>query len=538
MTRKVEFILAAKDKASGVFGKFRAGLPSLKTAAIAATGAIMATAGALFAIAKTTATTHDEVRKFADQLGLATRFISEMQYAADLSGIATETFKKSIQKFTVGIGEAGKGMGQAKDAFADLGIEIENTDGSLKTAEDLLPLVADKFAGMTDATQKAEMAAKLFGQKGMEMVQMLNQGSGAINKMREEAKLFGISISEDAADKAAEFNDSLLRLKSSFKGLKDYIGVAVMPVITRFANSMAKFGADNRPAIINFLKDAGSWIMGFAERSAVAIAWVGDAFRGWKMIWAGLKVGFWSFTKVVWTGLKILRDKQIEFLKTFNYKGVFDAQIAAAKMYARQQEEILDIIPAKIKAAKIELNNLAMNVSVVDRVKNYIQTAKDKFDAFSESTETATKKAKDFKDTMASVPSALEATENELVHIKNSADAAADAMAALNQASYSLPVYTPGGGGANGTGGGGGFMYDDQGNLLDRPMSLGGTRPGPTVTFSTPAPTIAVASSGRTGGVSVTIEKVVISGVNDPEEIARQIVRPLKIELERLAYST
>jgi len=64
---KIEFIISARDKFSGAFGKLTKMLPSAKTLAIGTGAAIAGMATALIAMTKATATAYDKVQKFSDQ---------------------------------------------------------------------------------------------------------------------------------------------------------------------------------------------------------------------------------------------------------------------------------------------------------------------------------------------------------------------------------------------------------------------------------------------------------------------------------------
>jgi hypothetical protein len=279
MTEKLEIIIVGKDQFSNAFSKLRSALPSVKSLAIGAGTAVAGLGTALFAMSKSTAEAYDKVQKLSDQLGATTEFLSSMQYAADLSGIQTDTFNRSIQTLQVRIGEAGRGLGQARDAFEALGVSLRDSGGQLKTAEQILPEVADGFYRMSNATERAESASKLFGQRGISMVQMLKDGSGKLREMREEAEKFGLVVSGDAGTQAAEFNDSITRMAGSFKGVKDTISKETLPIITELSDRLAEFVAQNRDKIVATLKDFGIATYNYFKRIALGMAGLMDSVK-------------------------------------------------------------------------------------------------------------------------------------------------------------------------------------------------------------------------------------------------------------------
>jgi hypothetical protein len=59
------------------------------------------------------------------------------------SGVEQQTLDAALQRFTRRTAEAAQGTGEAKDAFAQMGIALRDQDGHLRRSEDLLTDVAD-----------------------------------------------------------------------------------------------------------------------------------------------------------------------------------------------------------------------------------------------------------------------------------------------------------------------------------------------------------------------------------------------------------
>jgi len=279
MAEKLTIVIGAKDNFSNAFAKLQSSLPGLKKLAVGTSVAIGGIGAALFAMTKSTAVAYDAVQKFSDQLGLSTDFLSRMGHAAELSGVAQNTLNKSLQIFTVRLGEYGRGIGEGKDALEELGLEYRNLNGTLKTAEQLIPDVAEAFARMTDQTEKAELASKIFGQRGLSMLQMFKDGKDGLAAMTDEAEKFGLVISSKAGVNAAEFNDSLTRLTGSFAGLKNKISEDIMPAFTSLANAMANFVAENRTQIVATLRNFGIETYNMFKRFALGTAGLIDSMK-------------------------------------------------------------------------------------------------------------------------------------------------------------------------------------------------------------------------------------------------------------------
>jgi hypothetical protein len=87
--------------------------------------------------------------KTADKIGVGVEALQELRFAAKASGIEQQTLDMALQRFTCRAAEAAQGIGEAKDALAQMGIALRDQSGNLRRSEDLLGDVADAFAGLT-----------------------------------------------------------------------------------------------------------------------------------------------------------------------------------------------------------------------------------------------------------------------------------------------------------------------------------------------------------------------------------------------------
>jgi len=155
----------------------------------------------------------DEIAKTADSIGVTTDALQELRVAADLSGVSAEALNTGLRRFSRGIAEAADGTQQYVDTFNGLGVSVKNTDGTLRNVDEVLNDVADRFAQMDDATRKASLAQDLFGRAGVGMVNLLNEGSDGIERMRKEARALGIVIDESLIRQSVIAKDQLTLLK-------------------------------------------------------------------------------------------------------------------------------------------------------------------------------------------------------------------------------------------------------------------------------------------------------------------------------------
>jgi uncharacterized coiled-coil DUF342 family protein len=230
---KLEIFIAARDEATkalaGINGKIQAMSSQLRRAGIMMTAAGGAMAAALGVSIKKFAEAGDEVQKMAMRTGFSTEALSELRYAAELSGASLDDIERATKRMSKAIVDATEGMSTYVRAFDRIGISAEDLIGL--SPEKQFEKIAMAIADLEDHTLKAATAQDIFGRAGTSLLPLLEQGSEGIAKLRQEARDLGIVFDQEAANKAAEFNDALTRLDGSITGLKMAVAEQLIPVL-------------------------------------------------------------------------------------------------------------------------------------------------------------------------------------------------------------------------------------------------------------------------------------------------------------------
>jgi hypothetical protein len=171
-------------------------------------GAGIAAATAITALVKSTASYGEEVYKTSQKLGLTTDAVQELEYAFKLGDMSAQDFAESMKFLSKNSKE----------------VSTETTK-----LDELLFIMADKFANMPNGVEKSNMALKVFGRAGTRLIPFLNQGAGGIKKLMLEAKRLGIVLDKDAIENSRKFEDSWKRLMAIMLGFKNKIGAKFLP---------------------------------------------------------------------------------------------------------------------------------------------------------------------------------------------------------------------------------------------------------------------------------------------------------------------
>ncbi len=150
----------------------RANINKYGKAAVVAGGLV---AGSLLAIYNQQASLIDQTAKFSDRIGVTTQALTEMRYAANLSGLQSNALDMSLQRMTRRIAEATKGAGEAAPALKQLGLDAQQL-GKM-TPDQQLNAVADALIKVQNQSERIRLAFKMFDSEGVGMLKLLENGS-------------------------------------------------------------------------------------------------------------------------------------------------------------------------------------------------------------------------------------------------------------------------------------------------------------------------------------------------------------------------
>lgn len=250
---KLAFVLSATDKMSRIIsdavnkstGKLRAFErntskvgKSMMAAGGIMTGASVAIGTATLGIAKTTAAYGDEVWKASQSTGMAVEDYQKLAYAARYSNVQQTELNGAVVKLNKKLAEAGAGSKSTAKLFTDLGVNVRDSAGNLKTPNAIFTELAGKFAGMENGAQKTALAYELFGRSGANLIPLLNSGTKGLEDMGAEAERMGYVMSTEAAKASEQFNDNLSRVTDSAKGLMFQLGTALIPTLDTLAQKV------------------------------------------------------------------------------------------------------------------------------------------------------------------------------------------------------------------------------------------------------------------------------------------------------------
>jgi hypothetical protein len=229
-------------------------------------------------LVKSTAETAIGAERAAQKIGVTTEAVQELGYAAEVSGVSSETLQTGIKHLALGMQELRtKGTGPAAEAFGQLGISFAQLKN--ESPDQNLERIAQKFQSMPDGARKTALAMQLFGRAGADLIPLLNRGQEGIVDLRNEAERLGIVMSKDDAESFEKLEESTLRIKGSLEGLKNTAIKALLPIIQQMADDLFEWVKANREIIASSIKGVVQGLIFVIKGLAVAFGVVVDVFQ-------------------------------------------------------------------------------------------------------------------------------------------------------------------------------------------------------------------------------------------------------------------
>ena len=217
------------------------GMLQLDTTTVAVAGGFAAVAAAivkaekaLISMTKEAASNADDLLTLASVTGTTTDSVQELNYMADLTDVSFDRIKDSLKETTNKMQEAATGTGDAYEAYKRLKVEITNTDGSLRSAQDVFYDTIDALGEMKNKTERDALAMDLMSESAQELNPLIELGSEKMQEYAQEAHDMGYVLDNDALKALQGVDDAYSRLQKTQKGVKNQLAVEFAPYLEEF----------------------------------------------------------------------------------------------------------------------------------------------------------------------------------------------------------------------------------------------------------------------------------------------------------------
>ena len=164
----------------------------------------------------------DSIDKTSQKVGMSTDKFQKWAYVLERCGIEASQLKTAMRGLTR------SSNGANADYFKQLGI-----DPSGLSQQQLFEKTVKALQNVSDSTERARLAYKLFGQSSAELAPLLAISSQEVQRLSYQYDLLGATMSGKVVRASADMQDALTDLKAAFQGLKNTLGQVLIPIITK-----------------------------------------------------------------------------------------------------------------------------------------------------------------------------------------------------------------------------------------------------------------------------------------------------------------
>jgi hypothetical protein len=180
----------------------------------------------------------DAMGKLAASVGVPMEEMSKLAYAAELSDVSMEQLGQALGKLSEKMAKAQSGSAEQAAVFSALGISVTDASGKLRSSDDVFRDIAQRFSEVEDGAAKTALAQQLFGESGVKLIPLLNEGASGLAALGDEAERYGQVVTQDGADASGQFNDALTKLSLAGQGLATKVAQDLAPSLAALAEEL------------------------------------------------------------------------------------------------------------------------------------------------------------------------------------------------------------------------------------------------------------------------------------------------------------
>lgn len=312
----------------------------LKPAMGVFTGAVTAATGAIGMLAYNSSQVSDRIDDMSNKIGISRQGFQEWDYLLQQNGGNIESLQMGFKTLTNQVSKANTGNKESAKIFKTLGISIKDSNGKLKTQEEIFNELVPALQRMPEGVQKAKIANDLLGRSGSELMPLFNATTEQVAKQREEYKKLGLAISDDVIDSGNLLGDNIAKWQSIFKSFGASLGGEIIPILNNlsdtFITELPKIKATVTPIVTGLAK-----VVNFACENlhiiVPAITAVVGAFTALKVVSAvtGFVAAFCNPVGLAVVGITaLIAGLGVAYAKFEGFRSTVGAVVSVVKMLA------------------------------------------------------------------------------------------------------------------------------------------------------------------------------------------------------------
>ena len=190
----------------------------------------------------------DETIKRARALNVEASKLEAVQLLAELSGAAAGTAGVALERLAMSIGDATRGTGEAADAFATLGLNVDALKD--QSVIDSMEDIGRALSGVGTRAEQLDILGAIIGSRQagslINTFEAMKGGLGAISELMDA---IGLNLDDIQKDNLEEMNDAIVAAKEASKAFWRHLAAELAPSITVLATASAEFMSELIPFV-------------------------------------------------------------------------------------------------------------------------------------------------------------------------------------------------------------------------------------------------------------------------------------------------
>lgn len=208
----------------------------------------------LVAVTRSAANTGDALRDFEKQTGFSADRLQELNYISSQTG-GPEDMSEVIRTLTNNYGRLQAGTGKLASFLKKVSPPLYNQVKAAGSSEKAFDLLLGAMSKIKDPARRTALAIAAFGPEGAKLAEMADESADSLDAMKKRAHELGLVMGKDAREDANSFNDSFAEMVQVLNGVKNTIGVALMPILKEYLDKIVEFVRANRGQIVEFAQN-------------------------------------------------------------------------------------------------------------------------------------------------------------------------------------------------------------------------------------------------------------------------------------------
>ena len=203
-----------------------------------------AVAASVGALAVKSGKAADDLNTLSKVTGIATDKLQLYKLAAEQVDVSVEAIAKSQKTLKKNMLSASEG-GSVAETFKKLGINVKDSNGNLRDADEVWNEAIKKLGSMKNETERDALAMKLMGKSASELNPLIKDGGEAYQRVAEMMSKNGLKVvDQKTLDQANEFNDRISDIKTiaaaTFQSIGTQLAAYLAPALQKVVDLVGK----------------------------------------------------------------------------------------------------------------------------------------------------------------------------------------------------------------------------------------------------------------------------------------------------------